>query len=75
MCYKYVKDPPMKNHDIFVEMTAEWDILSLKERSTLLKQKTTQGFRRPSLIIRWPKINMVDAFAIDALYMMDEGVD
>ncbi|GAU99298.1 hypothetical protein RvY_10323 [Ramazzottius varieornatus] len=70
----YVKNPPMKNHDDFVEMEAEWDDLSPKQRHTMLKMKLTKGFRRPSLIIRWPKIDMVDAFAIDVMHMMDEGV-
>ena len=74
ICYCYMKSPPMKCHQDFVDMTQRWETLSTDRRRYLLDEKRTKGFRKPSLITDWPKMNSVDAFFIDVMHMLDDGV-
>jgi hypothetical protein len=57
-----------------MDMAAKWEELSLQERTELLKNHATNGFKRHSVILQWPNFDMVRGFCLDVMHQLDEGV-
>ena len=44
------------------------------EKQALVKNRDSEGFKRPSILRYWEKFYMVDGFCQDVMHQIDEGV-
>ncbi|OWA54227.1 hypothetical protein BV898_18638 [Hypsibius exemplaris] len=85
MCFKYDPTAELKTHAQVLQQTEQWEADDQRTRKARLKQRETQGFKRPSLINNWAKFDAIKVpvhayilpyvgFCIDCMHAVDEGV-
>ncbi|OWA54058.1 hypothetical protein BV898_18480 [Hypsibius exemplaris] len=74
ICYPFDQAAAMKTHAAIMEMARQWDDLSSRERKQLRTTRSTHGFKRHSVVMKWEKFDVVEGFCLDIMHGIDEGV-